>query len=160
MMALAEAWGQTQGTVTERLAALRAMSVSVPKPIAASEIKRLWSRWFILARCRLYVADNAPAVIGLANYSADLHELRVVCQATADALQGDVFSDLDPSDPQAEAEMKACLGALQFAGVMTPERVAATWALGIVQECPFASIGLPDLHKAGLITAAEAGVQE
>lgn len=158
--ALATAWAGTAGSVAERLSALRAIVVVEPDlgPIIAAEIKKLWSRWRVLARCRLFVSDNAPNLLG-GNYTAQIHELRVVCQAAADSLQGDVFADLDPTDPQALADMNLFLGALQAAGVLTAEQVSSTWALGVRETRPFASIGLPDLHALGLITAAEAGVE-
>lgn len=153
------AWNATTGSAGTRLAALQAVVVVEPNlgPIPAREIKKLWSRWMVLARCRLYVADNAPAVLG-ERYTDQIAALRVVCQAAADSLQGDVFDDLNPADPVAEADMKHFLGALQAAGALTAQQVSSTWALGVREARPFAAIGLPDLHAAGLITAGDAGV--
>jgi hypothetical protein len=165
MITVTDIWSQTQGAVAERLSALRAHVVveSELGPIPAAEIKKLWSRWMVLARCRLFVLDNSPERLGdgyTPEQRREIQELRVVCQATADSLQGDVFADLDPTDPKAEADMQAYLGALEAAGVLTLEQVASTWALGVRETRPFAHVGLPDLHKAGLITAAEAGVND
>lgn len=157
---LKDAWAETIGDVSQRLSALQSMQEQTEGKILAAEIKKLWSRWMVLARCRLFVMDNGPAAIGADAYTPEMHLLRVVCQATADNLQGDIFTDLDPADPKAKSDMDAYLGALQAAGVLTEAQVLATWQLGGRTVFPFAGVGLPDLHALGLITALDAGVEE
>lgn len=159
MSTLKEAWDQTRGTVPERIAQLRARMVGADIPIKATAIKKLWSRWLVLARCELFVTDNAPAVLGAA-YTPQIGELRVVCRATARNLQDDVFSDLDPTDPEAAADIAAYLSALIAAGVLTEEQRDATLALGktLVPEFGETETDYPALRAAGLITREEAGL--
>lgn len=160
MPTLQEAWAATTGTIAERQAQLRALTEAVDAPIQAREIKKLWSRWMVLARCELFVEDNAPALLG-GSYTPQIHELRVVCRATVRNLQGDVFSDLDPSDPEAATDIAVYLGALVGAGVLTAAQRDATLGLGKVQRRIFSDgdIDLPALHAAGLITDTEAGLE-
>lgn len=159
MATLEQAWAATSGTVPERLAALKLRAVPQVRPIVAAEIKKLWSRWMVLARCKLFVDDNSPAVLG-DKYTPELHGLRVICQATADNLQGNVFSDLDPTEPKAALEIAAYLGGLVAAGVLTEEQRDATLALGTYEAPEFVEVGLPDLHKLGLISDDDAGLSK
>lgn len=146
---LAEVWPETVGPIVERLAALRARTVSVPRPIPAREIKRLWGQRLVLAAA--YEASRDP----------DLPKpLRILCRATYDNLMGDLFDDLDPADPTQAPTIAAFLDGLQAAGALSDAVRAETLALGQAQTYPFEHVGLPDLHKAGLISAADAGVEE
>jgi hypothetical protein len=146
---LADAWADTSGAITERIAQIRAWAVQAPRPIPAREVKRLWGQRMVLAAA--YEASRDPEVP---------KPLRTLCRATYDNLMGDLFGDLDPADPTQALTIAAFLDGLQAAGVLSDAVRAETLALGQVADYPFQNIGLPDLHKAGLITAADAGVEE
>lgn len=132
----------------ERLAALRARTVQIPRQIPAREVKRLWGQRMVLAAAK--IASENPGVPP---------SLRVLCLATYDNLMGDLFNDLNPADETQAPTIKAFLDGLELAGVLSPELRAETLALGFEDVPEFPGIGLPDLHAAGLITDAEAGVE-
>jgi hypothetical protein len=146
---LSEAWASTAGTIAERIAQIRAHTVQTPRPIPAREVKRMWGQRMVLAAA--YEASRDPDVA---------KPLRILCRATYDNLMGDLFGDLDPADPTQAPTITAFLNGLQAAGVLSDEVRAETMALAQIADFPFQDIGLPDLHKAGLISAADAGVGE
>ena len=113
--------------------ALNALTVQRARPIRAVEIKKLWSRWMVLARCELFVIDNSPAALGDA-YTPEMHMLRVVCQATASNLLRDIFADLDMTEPEAVKDANDYLAALVAAGVLSEQQRDATLALGTVDR--------------------------
>lgn len=151
MSDLREAWAATSGTVAERIASLRARTIRRTRPIPAREVKRLWGQRMVLAAA--WVAAGDPATPA---------PLRVLCRATYDNLMGDLFNDLDPSDPTQTATITAFLDGLQAAGVLSAEVRAETLALGFedIPEFTAAETDFPALHAAKLITADEAGLRE
>lgn len=151
MTKLADAWAATSGTVQERIEQLRARKTRRPRPIPAREVKRLWAQRMVLAAAKF--AADSPAL--------DL-PLRVLCLQTYDNLMGDLFNDLDPSDPTQTATIDQFLDGLQAAGVLSDAVRAETLALGFedVAEFSAAELDYPALYAAKLISAADAGFKE
>jgi hypothetical protein len=120
----------------EAAAALKIATRTEKRPIVAEAIKKLWSRWMVLARAEIASEDL--------NLST---ELRVVCRATVRNLAGDVFADLDTEEPQAKIEIAQYLGALVAAGVLTPEQRDTTLALADVTVNVADAIGCGALRE-------------
>lgn len=99
---------------------LNAQTVVGHKPIPAREVKKLWGRWGVLGIAWVKAQNTALP-----------EEIRAVCRATYDNLMGDLFADMDPTDPAALADITRYLDALESAGVLTEEQRAATLALGV-----------------------------
>ena len=109
------------------LIALQAIVRSVRRPIPAAEIKKLWARWLVLAKCWV-TANTATAPI----------DARVVCYATYSNLDRDIFADLDLDDPTQAPDIRMYLDGLVAAGVLNDAQRAATVALANAIEQPFA----------------------
>lgn len=117
-------------------ALLNVKQSAVVRPIRARDIKKLWSRWAVLAECDVTARDNTAQKI-----------LRVLCRATYDNLIYDVFDDIDPNDATQVADVEKYLGALEGAGILTAEQRAATLALGSVAVTFPESIGTSNLNS-------------
>lgn len=97
---------------------LRAATVTVEGPIPARGVKKLWGQRMVLAAA-LLAAENADLAT----------PLRILCRATYDNLMGDLFADLDPSDPTQGPTVTAYLDGLEQAGVLSADVRAETLAL-------------------------------
>lgn len=98
--------------------ALNEAATTRSRAIPAREVKRLWGQRMVLAAAKI------------ASENTDLPApLRVLCLATYDNLMGDLFNDLDPSDPTQALTITAFLDGLQGAGVLSEEVRAETLAL-------------------------------
>lgn len=151
MATLQEAWAATEGPVAERLADLQARVVSVARVVRWREVRALalahgrWARLVVRAR-------QTPAIPPATEADA-----AILAAINATSMADD--QELDPG-PSAEASaFQAGLAALVAVGDVTPDLAAAIGALFIAEAPEFPGVGLPDLHAAGLISAAEAGVE-
>lgn len=102
-------------------ATINAAEFTAAAPIRATEVKRLWGRRMILARCWVAAEDAGTAA-----------DVRALCRATYDNLMQDLFADLDPADPTQAKEITAYLDGLVAAGMMTDQDRQDTLALAVV----------------------------
>lgn len=123
--------------------AISAGTITRQRPIPAQEIKKLWGRWGVLGMAWVK-AENANIP----------EEIRAVCRATYDNLMGDLFSDMDPTDPAAWVDMTRYLDALESAGVLTEEQRLATLALAEEQVPIPTALGWDGAIYAADVTAA------
>jgi hypothetical protein len=116
---------------------VRQVAVAITRPIPAAEVKKLWGRRMILARCEIAAGNTTlPDAV------------RVVCRATYDNLMGDLFTDLDPTDATQSDEITAYLGALVQAQMMTEQDRTDTLALAQTEHRPFAGVTSHDVWLA------------
>lgn len=114
--------------------AISASTVDVVGPISALDVKKLWARRMILAKCFILSGDVEVPV-----------ELRVLLRATYDNLMHDLFADLDPRDDTQAPDIKKYLDGLVLAGAMTDEDRADTLALATVTEAKAVSLDCSEL---------------
>lgn len=100
------------------VAALLTAVETVDGPIPARAVKRLWGQRMVLAAARVAADDPVTP-----------KPLRILCRAAYDNLMGDLFADLDPSDPTQGPTIAAFLDGLQAAGVLSDAVRAETLAL-------------------------------
>lgn len=122
--------------------ALNAATVTRPKPLQAGAIKKLWGRWAVLGLAWVKAGDTALPT-----------GVRAVCRSTYDNLMGDLFADIDMSDPAAAADATGFLDALVAAGVLTEAQRAATLALGSETVSPATVAGWPPVTAADVAHA-------
>lgn len=123
-------------------AAINAATVTVTKPIPAREIKRYFLKEGVLAAALLY-----------SQHEANDPALRTACRSVYEALSHDIFTDLDPSDPEQAGQIKGFLDALQAAGCLSD--VQRTGVLALSQETKplWQTLGHRELDHGDIIIA-------
>lgn len=155
-LTLAEAWAQTagKGTIAERIALVRGMTVLEDAPIPLAAVRKLWAEEGVLGRA--WVVANSDSY----SFAERWH-----CRAAYDALMNGIYNDFDARTQGARLTVQ--FQRLMAAGpdgdkVLTPEIVAATLALGKRAVPAFApsQVDYEPLLAAGLIAKSDTPTME
>lgn len=152
LKSLAERWPLLEGkTLVEKIAEVNALEVDgVPAPISAGMILKHWSRWMVLARAEERLDDLRAA------RDPGSMPARVLLNATIHNLRGNVFGDLDPSDPDQAPDIAAYLSGLVGLGVLTEAERDITLGFAATKTPWTKSVGFDD--AVGIWDAVKAGV--
>lgn len=119
------------------LTELRVIKRRVRRKIPAAEVKKLWSREFVLAACWV-IANTAPPSGLTPEQTAGFQQARVICYQTFYNLDRDIFSDLDLDDPDQGPLIQKYLDGLVAAQALTPELRDRTLLLADIDVAVFA----------------------